>query len=165
VGALISAVTLAMRRTILGLGRVIAASAFIFGASLIAFGGSHWLWLSLPLMLATGYSMMQIFSACNTILQTIVDEDKRGRVMAFYTMSFIGVAPFGSLIAGALARKIGAPLTVALGGTLCIVVAARFAVKRKELAEVVRPIYIGLGILPEIATGIEAAATLQTPPE
>lgn len=165
VGALISAVTLAMRRTIVGLGRVIVVNAFVFGASLIAFGSSHWLWLSLPLMLTTGYSMMQIFSACNTILQTIVDEDKRGRVMAFYTMSFIGVAPFGSLIAGALANRIGAPFTVALGGALCIVAATIFAMKLKEIARVVRPIYIGLGILPEIATGIQAAETLQTPPE
>ena len=165
VGALISALTLAMRKSIVGLGRVIAASAFVFGASLMAFGGSHWLWFSLLLMLAAGFSMMQIFSACNTILQTIVEEDKRGRVMAFYTMSFLGVAPFGSLVAGALAGKIGAPLTLALGGVLCIVVAGRFTAKLKELAKIVRPIYVELGILPEIAIGIEAAALLQTPPE
>lgn len=98
-------------------------------------------------------------------VSSIVDEDKRGRVMAFYTLSFIGVAPFGSLIAGALASKIGAPLTSALGGALCILIASRFAVKLKEIAKVVRPIYVELGILPEIATGIEAGAMLQTPPE
>src|SRR5262249_4707418 len=111
-GALISAITLAMRKTIVGLGRVISITAFTFGMGLVIFGLSHSLWLSLPVMLLTGFSMMQQMSASNTIMQTIVQESKRGRVMSFYTMAFIGVVPFGSLIAGLAASKIGAPHTV-----------------------------------------------------
>jgi len=164
-GALISAITLAMRRTIVGLGRIIAITAFTFGAGLMLFGLSHWIWLSLPLMLITGFSMMQQMSASNTIMQTIVDENKRGRVMSFYTMAFIGVTPFGSLLAGLSASRIGAPRTVMLGGALCMVVAFWFWRQLKELRTVVRPIYVQLGILPEVATGIQAASALQTPPQ
>jgi len=165
VGALISAITLAMRKSIVGLGRMMAITAFTFGAGLIAFGFSRSLWLSLLLMLVIGFSMMQQMAAGNTILQTIVDEDKRGRVMSFYTMAFIGAAPFGSLIAGALASKIGAPLTVVCGGSLCVLVAFWFSVQLKEIRRIVKPIYMELGILPEVATAIETAALLQTPPE
>jgi MFS family permease len=164
-GALISAITLAARKTIVGLGRVIAITAFTFGAGLVALGLSHWLWLSLPLMLVTGFSMMQQMSSSNTIMQTIVEENKRGRVMSFYTMAFIGVAPFGSLIAGLAASKVGAPHTVMLGGTLCMIVAFWFSRKLEGIRKVVRPIYIQLGILPEVATGIQTASALQTPPE
>jgi len=165
VGALISAITLAMRKSIVGLGRMIAITAFTFGAGLIAFGFSRSLWLSLLLMLVIGFSMMQQMAAGNTILQTIVDEDKRGRVMSFYTMAFIGAAPFGSLIAGALASKIGAPLTVVCSGSLCVLVAFWFSIQLKEIRRIVKPIYVELGILPEVATAIETAALLQTPPE
>jgi MFS family permease len=165
VGALISAITLAMRKSIVGLGRMIAITAFTFGAGLIAFGFSRSLWLSLLLMLFIGFSMMQQMAAGNTILQTIVDEDKRGRVMSFYTMAFIGAAPFGSLIAGALASKIGAPLTVVCSGSLCVLVAFWFSTQLKEIRRIMKPIYVGLGILPEVATGMQAAAVLQTPPE
>jgi MFS family permease len=164
-GALISAITLAARKTIVGLGRIIAITAFTFGAGLVALGLSHWLWLSLPLMLVTGFSMMQQMSSSNTIMQTIVQENKRGRVMSFYTMAFIGVAPFGSLMAGLAASKIGAPHTVMLGGTLCMIVAFWFSRKLEAIRKVVRPIYVQLGILPEVATGIQTASALQTPPE
>jgi MFS family permease len=164
-GALISAITLAARKTIVGLGRVIAVTAFTFGLGLIALGLSRWLWLSLPLMLVTGFSMMQQMSSSNTIMQTIVDESKRGRVMSFYTMAFIGVAPFGSLIAGFAAGRIGAPHTVMVGGTLCMVTAFWFSRRLRGIREVVRPIYVKLGILPEVASGIQAASALQTPPE
>jgi len=164
-GALISAITLAARKTIVGLGRVIAVTAFTFGLGLIALGLSHWLWLSLPLMLVTGFSMMQQMSSSNTIMQTIVEESKRGRVMSFYTMAFIGVAPFGSLIAGFAANKIGAPYTVMVGGTLCMLTAFWFSRRLRGIREVVRPIYVKLGILPEVASGIQAASALQTPPE
>ena len=160
-GALISALTLAARKTIVGLGRVISITAFTFGLGLIALGLSHWLWLSLPLMMVTGFSMMQQMSSSNTIMQTIVDEGKRGRVMSFYTMAFIGVAPFGSLMAGLAASRFGAPHTVIAGGTLCMIAALWFARQLKGIREVVRPIYIKLGILPEVAQGIEAASALQ----
>ena len=165
VGALTSAIILAMRRTVLGLARVISIVAFTFGGALIVFGFSTHLWLSLPLMMVTGFSMMQLMAASNTIMQTIVDEDKRGRVMSFYTMSFTGAMPFGSLIFGALANKIGAPKTVICGGLLVILVATWFSSQLKALRRVVRPIYQELGILPSIATAIQTAAVLRTPPE
>jgi MFS family permease len=165
VGALVSAITLAMRKSIVGLGRMIALTAFTFGMGLIAFGFSHVLWLSLLLMLVIGFSMMQQMAAGNTILQTIVDEDKRGRVMSFYTMAFTGAAPFGSLIAGALASKIGAPTTVMVSGSLCVLVAFWFSIQLKEIRRIVKPIYVELGILPGVVSGIQAAAVLQTPPE
>jgi MFS family permease len=164
-GALTSALVLATRKTIVGLGRIIALSAFGFGAGLIVLGLSHWLWLSLPIMLVTGFSMMQQMSASNTIMQTIVQENKRGRVMSFYTMAFIGVVPFGSLIAGFAASKIGAPYTVMAGGALCMLAAIWFARQLEAIRKVVRPIYVQLGILPEVAKGIQAASALQTPPE
>jgi MFS family permease len=164
-GALISAITLAMRRTIVGLGKVIAITSLFFGFSLALFGLSHWVWLSLPLMVVTGFTMMQQMSASNTILQTIVDESKRGRVMSFYTMSFIGVAPFGSLLVGLSARAIGASRTVMLGGLLFLIVAIWFSRQLKAIRSVVRPIYVRLGILPEVAEGMQAASALQTPPQ
>ena len=85
--------------------------------------------------------------------------------MSFYTLSFTGVMPFGSLIAGAMAARIGAPMTVICGGLLCIAAGLWFSVRLPEIRRVVRPIYRNLGILPEVAEGIQAASALQTPPE
>ncbi len=165
VGALVSAIRLAMRRTIVGLGRMIAILTLTFGGGLILFGVSRRPWISMLMMLVTGFSMMGLLASCNTIMQTIVDADKRGRVMSFYTLSFTGIAPFGSLIAGSLAARFGAPLTVISGGILCIASGIWFYLRLPELRRVVRPIYIELGIIPEVAGGIQAATTLQTPPE
>jgi len=164
-GALVSAISLAMRRTIVGLGKVISIVAFTFGGGLIGFGLSPSLWTSLPLVFVIGFSMMQVMSSCNTIMQTIVDEKKRGRVMSFYTMSIIGITPFGSLLAGGVASRIGAPHTVMVGGTVCILVAIWFSLRLDEIRRIVRPIYVELGILPELASGIQAASVMQTPPE
>jgi MFS family permease len=164
-GALISAITLALRKTIVGLGKMISAVAFAFGAALMALGISRTLWLSLPLMLITGFSMMQLMAASNTIMQTILEEDKRGRVMSFYSLSFMGILPFGSLISGALADRFGAPTTVIGGGALCIAVATWFSMQLKHVRRIIRPIYIQLGIIPEVAEGLQAASSFQTPPE
>ena len=164
-GALISAITLALRKTIVGLGKVISVVAFTFGTALMALGISKTLWLSLPLMLITGFSMMQMMAASNTIMQTILEEDKRGRVMSFYSLSFMGILPFGSLISGALADKFGAPTTVIGGGALCVAVATWFSMQLKHVRRIVRPIYIQLGIVPEVAKGLQAATSFQTPPE
>jgi len=164
-GALISAISLAMRKTIVGLGKMMSITAFTFGGGLIAFGLSHSLWLSLLLMLVIGFSMMQLMSASNTIMQTIVDENKRGRVMSFYTMAIIGIMPFGSLLAGGLASKIGAPYTVILGGSICMVIALWFSLRLEEIRRIIRPVYVELGILPAVASGIQAASALQEPPE
>ena len=165
VGALTGAVSLAARESVLGLGRVIAITAGGFGASLLVFSLSQQLWLSLLLLVVTGYCFMQQMASSNTVLQTIVEDQKRGRVMSFYAMSFQGVAPFGSLIAGAAASRFGAPRTLMVGGALCVVGAVLFARELPRLRALIRPIYVRIGILPEIATGIQAASLLQQPPE
>ena len=109
--------------------------------------------------------MMIQMAGSNTVLQTIVEDDKRGRVMSFYSMAFLGMAPFGSLLAGGLAHQIGAPRTVMISGAVCIAGAAWFASQLSTIREHVRPIYRTLGIIPEIATGIQSASALSTPPE
>jgi MFS family permease len=153
VGAFASGVSLALRKSIVGLGRMIFISAALFGAALVAFSLSRTLWLSLILVPLTGFGMMQQMAASNTILQTIVDDEKRGRVMSFYSMAFIGMAPFGSLLAGFLAARIGAPKTLVLGGVLCVAASLWFARQLPKIREAVHPIYRKLGILPEIALG------------
>ncbi|PTL75498.1 MFS transporter [Vitiosangium sp. GDMCC 1.1324] len=158
-GALSGAGYLASRRTVRGFGKVIVATASLFGGGLIAFALSRSVVLSLAALVATGYGMMVTTAACNTLLQTIVEERMRGRVMSFYAMAFMGTAPFGSLLAGALAARIGAPATIAVGGVVCLVAAAWFYVKLPSLRKLVRPIYERLGILPEVATGMREGAT------
>lgn len=165
VGALIGAVRLAARPSVLGLDRVIPMTAAGFGAALIAFADSRLLWLSLLLLVVTGFCFMQQMAASNTILQTIVEDKKRGRVMSFYSMAFQGMAPFGSLAAGAAASRIGAPHTLMIGGTACVLGAALFALQLPTLRRLVRPIYVQIGIVPELARGINAASVLQEPPQ
>jgi MFS family permease len=158
IGALVSAISLAARKSVLGLGRMIPLSTAALGAGLILFGMSRILWVSLALMLVCGFGMMQQMAASNTIIQTIVEEDKRGRVMSFYTVAFVGMAPFGSLLAGGLARAIGAPLTVILSGVCCIVGAAWFYTRLQSIRQLIRPIYRDLGILPPVNTVIQESA-------
>ena len=147
VGALTGSIYLASRKSVLGLGRVIVISAGVFGIGLIGFSLSRVFWLSLCFMLLTGSGMMVQMASSNTILQTIVEEDKRGRVMSFYTMSFMGMVPFGSLLAGNFAHVIGAPKTVMLGGIACILGSIWFARKLPALRKVIRPIYVERGII------------------
>jgi MFS family permease len=116
IGALLGALTLAMRRGVHGLGRWVGLSAMSFGASLILFSFSRWFWLSMILLVPVGYSVMLQMSSSNTLIQAMVPDELRGRAMAAYTMMFMGMAPMGSLFAGALADRIGAPWTVAIGG-------------------------------------------------
>jgi MFS family permease len=105
-------------------------------------------------------------SASNTLLQTLVSDDKRGRVMSYYTMAIMGITPFGSLLAGTLAHRLGAPHTLLIGGCGCLLAAAWFASRLPSLRERVRPIYIEKGILPAMAAdGINAATQLTVPPE
>ncbi len=164
-GAFMGAVTLAARRTVLGLGRRIAVTSAIFGFALIAFGLSRNFWLSMLILPFAGFGMMQQMAAGNTILQTIVDDEKRGRVMAYYSMAFQGMAPFGSLLAGALAARIGAPHTVIIAGALCVVGSLWFARQLPAIRAAARPVYERLGILPQVAFGLQNASDLQTPPE
>lgn len=166
-GALVGALYLASRQSVLGLGRVVAGTALLFGAGLIAFSRSEVFWLSLLLMFVTGLAMMVQMAASNTILQTLVDEDKRGRVMSFYTMAFFGTIPFGSLLAGAAADRIGVPDTILLGGGACMVGALLFMRELPELRRIARPVYARLGIFPQgDPTNVpdDAPATI-TPPE
>ena len=161
VGALTGAVRLAARRNVLGLGRKIAMTSAGFGAGLVAFSFSHQLWLSLVLLVVTGFCFMQQMASSNTILQTITEDSKRGRVMSFYSIAFQGVAPFGSLIAGAIASRIGAPHTLMIGGLICVCGASWFAVQLPVVRALVRPIYNQIGIIPEVAKGIQVATSLQ----
>jgi MFS family permease len=165
VGALAGALTLALRRSVVGLGRMIWVADATFGAALLLFALSRWIWLSMALMLFTGFGMMLQMASSNTILQTVVEEDKRGRVMSFYAMAFMGAAPVGSLVAGLTAKYFGAPLTLAVGGSMCLAGSVWFASRLPAIRKLVRPIYIRLGILPEVASGLQAATALQVPPE
>jgi MFS family permease len=165
VGALASAIGLALRRTVLGLGKRIAISAALFGGGLIVLGFSRSLTISLLLMVVTGFGMMQQMAASNTILQTIAADDKRGRVMSFYTLAILGMNPIGSLLAGGVAARVGVPVTMIGAGAICLAGAVWFYWKLPEIRSVIRPIYRELGILPQIAEGIESATILQTPPE
>jgi MFS family permease len=165
VGALISAISLALRRTVVGLGRMIPIASGVFGAGLIVLGVSRVFWISMAVMLFTGFGMMQQLAASNTILQTIISDDKRGRVMSFYTLAVLGISPIGSLLAGTFASKFGAPWTLAGGGVCCIAGAAWFARKLPALRLLIRPIYRRLGILPEVAAGLQSATALEVPPE
>jgi MFS family permease len=164
VGAVMGAGFLAARKSVLGLGRFIPGMAALFGAGLIAFSFSRIAWVSLLLMVVTGLGFMVQTAVSNTLIQTIVDEDKRGRVMSFYTMAFMGTAPFGSLIAGYVADRIGAPHTLLIGGIGCILGAALFYLALPRLREFIRPIYRQKGILPELQSGASAAAEMSVPP-
>ena len=164
-GALAGALFLAARRSVLGLGRIIPLAASVFGGALIAFSFSRVLWLSLAILVVSGFGFMVQMASSNTVIQTIVDDEKRGRVMSFYVMAFLGTAPFGSLLAGTLSTRIGAPHTLLIGGVCCIAAALWFARGLPELRASVRPIYVRLGILQEMTTGIQTASDLMTPPE
>jgi len=148
VGALAGAMYLAARPSVLGLDRAIAIATATFGVGLAAFALSHTLWLSLALLPIAGGGFMVQTASTNTILQTIVDERLRGRVMAFYAMSFLGTAPIGSLVAGVVASRIGVQMTILLGGLACVAGASWFALELPKLRAMIRPIYVERGILP-----------------
>lgn len=148
VGALSSAYSLAVRPNVRGLLKMIPISSGLFGIALIIFGFSRVLWLSLFILLFCGFGMMQQMAASNTIIQTIVEEDKRGRVMSYYTAAFVGMAPFGSLLAGTLAHSIGAQKTVIASGVCCIGGALWFTTQLRAVRKAIRPIYVDLGIVP-----------------
>jgi MFS family permease len=158
VGALIGAMYLAGRKSVIGLGKIIASASALFGFGVVVFSFSGVLWFSMLVIFVAGFAMMVQMAASNTVLQTIVEEDKRGRIMSFYTMAFMGMTPFGSLLAGSLAHAIGAPYTLAFGGVCCIIAALIFVRKLPSIREKIRPIYIKKGIIPEVARGIGAAS-------
>ena len=148
IGALTSGLSLAVRKSVVGLTRMLQIAAATLGGALMLFGLSHVLWLSLALMVLVGFGLMQGAAISNTIIQSLVPEDKRARAMSYYTMAFFGAAPFGSLLAGALAHRIGAPYTVILTGAFCIVGSLWFTLELPKVRAVMRPIYQQKGLLP-----------------
>ena len=150
VGALAGTVYLASRKKAIALGNTLPVSAGIFGIGITAFSFSHNIWLSLLLLFIAGFGIMVQMAASNTILQTIVDDDKRGRVMSLYTMAFMGMAPLGSLLAGIIAARFGASNTLIFSGLCCIIASVIFACRVPSLRRIVQPIYVKMGIIPEI---------------
>lgn len=164
VGAFVGAMYLASRKTVIGLGKWISIAGTIFSIGLILFSFSTSLLFSVPLMVLAGFGMMMTMASSNTLIHTLVDDDKRGRIMSLYVMAFMGTAPFGSLIAGALSNEIGAPNTILLSGITCLFSALWFAKQLPTLRKHVKPIYIKLGIIPEVSKGLQSTTNLNMPP-
>jgi len=146
VGALLGALTLAARVGVRGLGRLIAICAGGFGASLIFFSFSHLFWLSMVLLVPVGFTMMVQMASSNTLLQSMVPDQMRGRVIALYSMMFMGMAPFGAFFAGAVAHRIGAPWTVAIGGVACIAGAIAFGLGLPNFRAQARELVLAQGM-------------------
>jgi len=150
VGAFVSALSLAVRKSVVGLTGMLQVAVAMLGGALILFGMSHTLWLSLVLMGFVGFGMLQAASVSNTIIQSLVPEDKRGRAMSYYTMAFFGAAPFGSLLAGMLAHWIGAPHTLMITGAFCIAGSLWFTLELPKVNAIIGPIYQEMGLLPAL---------------
>ena len=129
VGSLCGALMLASRSTVRGLGRVVGASALVFGLALMLFAMSRVYWLSAVLLFVVGMSMITQAASTNTLIQSMVPDSVRGRVMAIYAMSFMGMAPIGALVEGWVAERIGAPYTVMIGGCVCVAGAIVFNIR------------------------------------
>jgi len=157
-GALLGAMYLLNKKSVLGMGKLVAFAVALFGGGMVAFSFSRTLWLSLPLMLISGAGMMLHIASTNTLLQTIAETSKRGRVMSFYAMAFRGMSPFGSLIAGALGNSLGAPAALAISGSTCLAGALLFVRKLPTLRPLLRPVYESLGIIPQVAAGVQNAS-------
>ena len=160
-GALVGTLFLASRKSVLGLGHIIVTATVLFATGIASFALSTNFILSLATLVVAGFGAMTLISSCNTVLQTILDEDKRGRVMSFFTMAFVGVGPFGSLGAGAMAGMIGPRETLLLGSFGCLVGAAIFVRHLPQIREKVRPIYVRMGIIPEAEKEKKPAAKQQ----
>ena len=147
IGALFGAVYLSTRKSIVGIGKIIAYSPALLGIAIVGFAVSRVMWISLLMMLLSGVGFILQFASSNTFLQTIVEDDKRARVLSIYTMAFFGVIPFGNLFAGGLANYIGAPNTLILSGVICILGSIYFSRQLPSLKPLVQPIYAKLGII------------------
>ena len=165
IGALVGGIYLASRKSVLGLGKILTFATAIFGLGLIVFAFSKNLYFSLSMMMVSGFGMLLQIAASNTLLQTITEDDKRGRVMSFFTMAFMGMSPFGNLIAGAMADKIGAPNTVLISGGICIIGAIIFLTRLPSLRKIIHPLYVKMGIIPQVASGIQIASEINIPPD
>ena len=165
IGALAAALSLAARKNAAGLEKRIPLAACVFGLGVIALSFSRSSTVSAACIAVAGFGMITQMASSNTVIQTVVDDDKRGRVMAFYAMAFMGMAPFGSLLAGWTASKVGAPEAIRLSGVMAILGALAFFSRLGEIKKNVRPVYARLGIIPQVASGIETASELTVPPE
>jgi MFS family permease len=149
-GALLGTFYLAARHTVLGLGKVIVAATVALSFGLAAFAFTQHLWLALLVLPVIGAGLMLSSSSANTILQTVVTEELRGRVMAFYSVAVLGTQPFGSLLAGILGDRIGTQNTILLSAIVCLFTSVWFGIRRPALAEHIKPIYLELGILESV---------------
>jgi MFS family permease len=154
-GALTGALYLASRRTVRGLSKKIAQATTIFSLGLIALSFANTFWICVVIMFFIGLGLMVQMASSNTIIQTIVDDDKRGRVMSFYAISFMGISPFGSLLSGGVSNLIGVQYTLLIGGVICLIGVGFYTRKLPDIRAIVRPIYASKGIIPEIAEGIK----------
>jgi MFS family permease len=148
-GALTGAIYMASRKTVIGLARIISLCSSLLGLMILLASFSQKMYFSLILFYFGGLSMILTIAAINTMIQTIADEDKRGRVMSFYSMALMGTTPIGNLMAGTIASGIGIPYTLLAGGIITILSGALFEIKRKSLRKYIRPIYVSKGIIPE----------------
>jgi MFS family permease len=164
-GALVGCLLLAMRKSVLGLGKLMVLMIALLGIATIGVACTRVLEISLVLVTLIGFAVMVAVAASNTILQTIVDEDKRGRATSLYMMAFMGTAPLGSLLAGICADVLGTPWTLAISGAVSIGGALLFALRLPALRASIHPIYAREGIIPEVPSAIESAAELSAPPE
>ena len=155
VGAILGSLFLAARKSVVGLGGVIAAATGVFGLAMAGLSLTHTLWVCLPLLLVIGFAMVAQMASSNAVLQTIVEENKRGRVMSFYTMAFFGMGPLGSLLAGCLASTLGTAATFLIFGTVSLSASLVFMALLPALRRAVRPIYIRVGILPNASGEIQ----------
>jgi len=146
-GAMFGALSLAMRQELRGLGKIVAYSAIGLGASLTLFGASRWFWASFVALTLAGFTMMMQFTSINTLIQAMVPDQLRGRVMSLYSMMFLGMAPLGSLVAGTLADRIGAPVTVALGGLASLAGGIVFARKWPSMRGPARELVAAQGMM------------------
>jgi MFS family permease len=155
-GALIGALRLAARKSVVGLGRQLPFMTVGLGLSMIAFGFSTAEWFSMLALVGVGFCTMTQMASCNTLLQTLVEDHMRGRVMSLFTMAFMGMVPLGSLSSGQLAAVAGPAKTAAAGGGLCIIAGLAFATRLPKLRELVYPVFVQRGILPKTATALAA---------
>jgi MFS family permease len=158
VGALAAAFALAARSTVRGLAKVIGVASLVFSGGLVLLSFSRSAWLSGALLVVAAYGLMSQMASSNTILQTLVEDDKRGRIMSLYTVAFMGMIPIGSLLSGALAARIGTTRTLLVAGLACGCGGVAFLRSLPAMRKAMRPVYARLGIIPEVAQGLESAS-------
>ncbi len=157
VGAMFGALILASRQELRGLGNIVAYAAMAMGVSLMLFSASHWYWISFTVLMLTGFTMMMQFTATNTLIQAMVPDQLRGRVMSIYSMLFLGMSPIGSLLAGWMADRIGAPVTVAVGGLASLIGGIAFARKWPSMRGPARELVAAQGMIAPARPSNESA--------